>query len=62
MQFQFQINIVFQTVVIEEYSLYTLDNFIAESGGNLGLLLGASLFSLFESFMEKLSSIKIGSS
>ena len=62
MQFQFQINIVFQTVVIEEYSLYTLDNFIAESGGNLGLLLGESLFSLFESFMEKLSSIKIGSS
>ena len=39
---------MFQIEVIEEYKLYGFYVFIADVGGYLGLLLGASLLSLIE--------------
>ena len=43
---------MFQTDVTEEYLLYGLDSFIADVGGFLGLLLGASLLSLIEEILD----------
>ena len=36
----------------ENYSLYGLENFIADIGGYLGLLLGASILSIIEELTE----------
>ena len=43
-----------QTDVTEEYRLYDSSSFIADFGGYLGLLLGASLLSLIEETLETL--------
>ena len=37
---------------MEQYPLYGFSSFIADVGGFLGLLLGASLLSLFETCFE----------
>jgi hypothetical protein len=45
--------------VQEEYKIYPLESFVADVGGYLGLLLGASILSLIESstdIIEKLRS------
>ena len=42
----------FQVHVLEQYQLYGFASFIADVGGFLGLLLGASLLSLFEACFE----------
>ena len=36
------------TVIIEQSLVYTFTNFVAEFGGYLGLLLGASLLSIYD--------------
>lgn len=48
--------------VVEEQLLYDIDNFIADVGGYLGLLLGASIVSLFDAGLGLFSkySHKIG--
>ena len=38
--------------VTEQYELYGFSSFVADVGGFLGLLLGASLLSLFETCFE----------
>ena len=43
-----------QTDVTEEYRLYDTESFIADIGGYLGLLLGASLLSVIEETLELL--------
>ena len=45
-------NCSFQVHVMEEYELYSFSSFVADVGGFLGLLLGASLLSLFEKCFE----------
>ncbi len=40
--------IVFQVHVTEDYEVYTFTNFIGEVGGYLGLLMGASIPSIYE--------------
>ena len=42
----------FQVFVTEEFELFGVDSFFADTGGFLGLLLGASLLSFFDSFIE----------
>ena len=37
-----------QMEVIEEYFVYRFPNFMADVGGNLGLLLGISILSMFQ--------------
>ena len=49
---RFKLIIIFQIDVTEEYFLYGMDSFIADVGGFLGLLLGASLLSLVEDLLE----------
>ena len=39
----------FQVIVQEEYQIYQFESFVADVGGYLGLLLGASILSLVES-------------
>ena len=39
----------FQVIVQEEYQIYPFESFVADVGGYLGLLLGASILSLVES-------------
>jgi len=43
--------------VREQYELYDISSFVADTGGFLGLLLGASLLSLFESMYLKSSNV-----
>ena len=38
-----------KVIVQEEYEIYTIESFVADVGGYLGLLLGASILSLAES-------------
>ena len=45
-------NCSFQVHVMEQYQLYGFSSFVADVGGFLGLLLGASLLSLFETCFE----------
>ena len=42
-------NTYLQVLIKEEYEIYTIENFVAEVGGYLGLLLGASILSIVES-------------
>ena len=49
--------------VYEEYFLYSLDSFLADFGGFLGMFLGVSLFSLhswFEALVEYYLRFKMG--
>ena len=43
-----------QVTVQEDYQIYPIDSFFADVGGYLGLLLGASMFSLIESSIDVL--------
>ena len=45
----FNFNLHFQVIVQEEYLIYPFESFVADVGGYLGLLLGASILSLVES-------------
>ena len=38
--------------IIQQVRLYTMTNFIADFGGYLGLLLGASMMSLFDTILK----------
>ena len=38
--------------IIQQVRLYTMTNFIADFGGYLGLLLGASMMSLFDLILK----------
>ena len=44
--------LLFQVKVIEDYPVYTIENFIGEVGGYLGLLLGASLPSIYDQILS----------
>jgi hypothetical protein len=44
--------LIFKVEVREELKLYGFSNFVADVGGSLGLLLGASLLSIFDWCVE----------
>jgi hypothetical protein len=43
--------LLFQVPVIEEKLLYGFENFFADVGGYLGLLLGGSILSVYDGFV-----------
>jgi hypothetical protein len=44
--------LIVKVEVREEFKLYGFSNFVADVGGSLGLLLGASLLSIFDCWVE----------
>jgi hypothetical protein len=49
--------VILQVNVMQEISLYGLSNFIADFGGYLGLLLGASLITIYEEIVSVIKSM-----
>ena len=47
-----------QIDVQEEYKIYPLESFVADVGGYLGLLLGASILSLIESLTDTIEKLR----
>ena len=43
----------------EQYKIYTLDDFVADVGGYMGLFLGASILSILETFLDLAEKVKI---
>ena len=50
--FLYQLSLLLQKEILEDYYLYGFDSLLSDTGGFLGLLLGYSLFSLINTVAE----------
>ena len=42
----------------EQYEVYTMEDFVADVGGYMGLFLGASILSMLETFLDLAEKVK----